>query len=99
LNVKGLVGICTKKNFLIHWRIGFPSWGGDEYGPPQRKMDHVRLFAKHFGIAITPEWFSEWVVKRLKGRWIEKLFRVEGYRGAWEGNDTCWRMAADLYLC
>ncbi|MEI7905186.1 MAG: hypothetical protein WCI43_07215, partial [Candidatus Firestonebacteria bacterium] len=21
------------------------------------------------------------------------------YRGAWEGNDTAWRTAADLYLC
>ncbi len=98
LNIKGLVGICTKKNYLIHWRIGFPSWGGDEYPDPTRVMDHPKLLFKHLAVAITSERLQGWVAKRLKGGLIERMFRVEGYRGAWEGNDTCWRMAADLYM-
>jgi len=31
LNLKGLVGTIGKKNQLIHWRMGFPLLGGDEY--------------------------------------------------------------------
>lgn len=98
LNVKGLVGICTKKNYLIHWRIGFPSWGGDEYPEPTRKRDHVLLALKHLGITLTPERLAASIAAWLKGGRIEKWFRLGPYRGSWEGNDTCWRMAADLYL-
>jgi uncharacterized protein (DUF362 family) len=31
LNLKGLVGTIGQKNQLIHWRMGFPLIGGDEY--------------------------------------------------------------------
>lgn len=31
LNLKGLVGTITDKNQLVHWRIGSPETGGDEY--------------------------------------------------------------------
>jgi uncharacterized protein (DUF362 family) len=31
LNLKGLVGSITEKNQLVHWRIGSPETGGDEY--------------------------------------------------------------------
>jgi len=31
LNLKGLVGCITEKNQLVHWRIGSPETGGDEY--------------------------------------------------------------------
>ncbi len=31
LNLKGLVGAITEKNHLVHWRVGFPAMGGDEY--------------------------------------------------------------------
>jgi uncharacterized protein (DUF362 family) len=31
LNMKGLVGINALKNLVVHWRIGFPAIGGDEY--------------------------------------------------------------------
>lgn len=98
LNIKGLVGMCTKKNYLIHWRIGFPSWGGDEYPEPVRKRDHFILALKHILSDITPEGIRAAVSIKLKGGAIEKLFSVGNYCGSWEGNDTCWRMAADLYL-
>lgn len=31
LNLKGLVGTIGIKNQLVHWRVGFPLIGGDEY--------------------------------------------------------------------
>lgn len=31
LNLKGLVGAVATKNQLVHWRVGFPLLGGDEY--------------------------------------------------------------------
>ncbi|MBW8002729.1 MAG: DUF362 domain-containing protein [Planctomycetes bacterium] len=31
LNLKGLVGAISDKNLLVHWRIGWPGIGGDEY--------------------------------------------------------------------
>jgi uncharacterized protein (DUF362 family) len=65
LNLKGLVGSITEKNQLVHWRIGIPETGGDEY------PDHDSLLAAQ-------------KAKVLK-------------RGAHPGNDTIWRMVADLY--
>jgi uncharacterized protein (DUF362 family) len=31
LNLKGLVGTMGTKNYLVHWREGFPAMGGDAY--------------------------------------------------------------------
>lgn len=31
LNLKGLVGTITDKNQLVHWKVGYPERGGDEY--------------------------------------------------------------------
>lgn len=31
LNLKGLVGAVTNKNQLVHWKVGSPETGGDEY--------------------------------------------------------------------
>lgn len=31
LNLKGLVGSIANKNQLVHWKVGFPLLGGDEY--------------------------------------------------------------------
>lgn len=65
LNLKGLVGTITEKNHLVHWRLGFPAIGGDEY----------------------PDFKS----------WIRGHFAKVKERGAWNGNDTIWRMVVDLY--
>ncbi len=65
LNLKGLVGINTVKNYLVHWRIGWPAIGGDEY----------------------PDFLS----------WLKSKTQKVVNRGAWNGNDTIWRMVVDLY--
>lgn len=31
LNLKGLVGSIINKNQLVHWKVGYPNIGGDEY--------------------------------------------------------------------
>lgn len=67
LNLKGLVGTVSQKNFLVHWREGFPFMGGDAYP-------------------------NLWL-------WFSDFFRKVKKRGAWNGNDTIWRMVVDLYSC
>ena len=65
LNLKGLVGSITQKNQLVHWRLGSPETGGDEYPDRDSYERGQRAVVTH--------------------------------RGAWPGNDTIWRMVADLY--
>lgn len=65
LNLKGLVGSIINKNQLVHWQVGYPEIGGDEY--PDKKSWEAGQNAK------------------IK------------HRGSWPGNDTIWRMVADLY--
>ena len=66
LNLKGLVGINTLKNYLVHWRVGWPAIGGDEY----------------------PNFWQ----------WFKSKTEKVTNRGAWNGNDTIWRMVVDLYM-
>ena len=44
LNLKGLVGSITEKNQLVHWRMGTPETGGDEY--PDRESYEAAKTAK-----------------------------------------------------
>lgn len=44
LNLKGLVGAITQKNQLVHWRVGYPEIGGDEY--PDEKSYKAAQTAK-----------------------------------------------------
>lgn len=41
LNLKGQVGAMTRKNQLVHWRIGSPETGGDEY-PDRESLERAR---------------------------------------------------------
>ncbi|MFR8069324.1 MAG: DUF362 domain-containing protein [Clostridium sp.] len=41
LNLKGLVGCVTQKNQLVHWKIGTPDTGGDEY-PDKESFEAAR---------------------------------------------------------
>jgi uncharacterized protein (DUF362 family) len=102
LNVKGLVGANSNKNLLPHWRIGHPGQGGDEFPAAHRRLDPLRVAIAHALTDRLPERLylaaRPWVpaaVSRLLER--HAACSHERYRGAWDGNDTCWRMAADLY--
>jgi uncharacterized protein (DUF362 family) len=103
LNLKGLVGIASNKNYLVHWRIGYPGSGGDEFPRAHSRADYVRLAARHLACDLLPESWHLALRRRLKGTVVDraletrKLSSYENYRGAWDGNDTTWRMTADLY--
>jgi len=103
LNIKGLVGANANKNYLIHWRIGFPSFGGDEYPSFGRLSDQIVLTTRHLLLDLLPEsWFLR-LRKAFRNTRLGIFFHdtkcvsFNMTRGSWEGNDTCWRMAADLY--
>ena len=103
LNIKGLVGINSNKNHLVHWRIGFPRTGGDEYPEPPRSIDYLVVSCRHLLLDLLPEGLTLRLRGALKNTPLSVLLNDIGgvsfraYRGAWSGNDTCWRMAADLY--
>lgn len=103
LNAKGLVGINANKNYLVHWKIGTPALGGDEFRNPALPADYALLALRHLLLDWLPERAFLAARRRWHGSRLGVLFEdtrglsFQHQRGAWAGNDTCWRMAADLY--
>ena len=115
LNIKGLVGICTNKNFLVHYILGEPSKGGDQIPDDFLSEKETKVvgferwmydtFLSHRSIAL------EMVHRVVFGVFYLKLAQKLGFKvpkqkrllepGNWYGNDSTWRMATDLYkvLC
>lgn len=113
LNFKGLVGINTNKNYLVHYTLGTPKSGGDETADSPTRADSTLLSARRIIIKVFfnrryPVMeklhnviFHSWLyvnVRRLLGKMglkqSDKSFATDG--GNWPGNDSCWRMVADL---
>ncbi len=109
LNLKGLVGINTNKNYLIHYRLGSPSTGGDQLPDRRPGRDRDR------GLVRLQRWaYDKLLARQSKG--ADAIYRVARgiYRstlkpfarisqdtlildaGNWHGNDSAWRMTADL---
>jgi uncharacterized protein (DUF362 family) len=106
LNIKGLIGTITNKNCLVHWRIGFPIFGGDEYPAPNKKRDYIKLYWQHFVFSIIPGsiYFNlrNFLNSTKFGFWYNKNIETEAQRekmlrGAFGSNDTTWRMTVDVY--
>jgi hypothetical protein len=106
LNVKGLIGTIAEKNGLVHWRIGFPRFCGDEYPRPRYAVDYVKLAIQHFLADIIPErlllFIRDWLRCSTAGRALQSFFQTEYQksrmlRGAFPSNDTTWRTAVDVY--
>jgi len=106
LNIKGLVGAIANKNTLVHWRIGFPLFGGDEYPSPPALSDYPKLFIQHFLNDFVPERVFIAVRDFFRGTSLAKKYselistsdqRAKVLRGAWDGNDSIWRMTVDIY--
>jgi len=110
LNQKGLVGICTNKNLIVHYTLGTPSEGGDQF--PENF-----LTKKERTIIKLERWmYDHFLAKRIIGyemihRFIYgflylKIFKHFGLKipkekrlldaGNWYGNDSAWRMVVDL---
>ena len=109
LNAKGLVGICTNKNYLVHYRLSSCRQGGDQY--PEGLFSPTEEF-----LIRTERWMYDHLLAS-RSRPLEYLHRAvysvhnattkrlglkvgEGKRqldaGNWHGNDSAWRMAVDL---
>ncbi len=106
LNIKGLIGTIANKNALVHWRLGFPALGGDEYPDPPNLSDYARLYTQHALAVGLPSYLYFHLRKRLRHTPLGAAYRrvttchsqrLRMLRGAWEGNDTIWRMTADVY--
>lgn len=107
LNLKGLVGTVTNKNCLIHYRVGTPSQGGDQLpnGRPATDLGIVRIqrwlmdrtLSKQTragdAIYATALWLYRRLIKPFRGVSADTVLR-DG--GNWSGNDSAWRMTADL---
>jgi hypothetical protein len=107
LNLKGLVGINTNKTYLVHYRVGTPREGGDQL--PDNISNGDRWFIKiqrwFFDHALAKQsWLGDRVYQNARAayRCFIRPFRpveettaiADG--GNWHGNDSAWRMAADL---
>lgn len=99
VNLKSLVGINARKNWLPHYVIGSPATGGDQF--PTRNVksaieNAIVLRAKTILLEGNP-------VFRFMARKLKSIgYRVFGNNkntirsGNWHGNDTVWRMSLDL---
>jgi len=112
LNIKGFVGINGDKNYLAHYRVGPPRSGGDEYPDSvcalrkasrqaRRRMSDTLLAPRKARLEAAFIALSR--LRRAAGRAARSLGllgppsvadRIDC--GDWRGNDTAWRMAADL---
>jgi uncharacterized protein (DUF362 family) len=110
LNAKGLVGINTNKNYLVHYTLGSPSEGGDQY--PDNLFTPVESF-----LIKTERWMYDHLLAS-RVRFLEYLHRstywlhnhttklldikIQEHKrlydaGNWYGNDSAWRMTVDLF--
>lgn len=109
MNVKGLVGVCTNKNLIVHYSLGSTKDGGDQYPPNHFTPMEERLIK-------TERWmYDAFLAKRsvpleyvhrsiywLHGKFIKPFgIKVEKKKrlldaGNWYGNDSAWRMCVDL---
>ncbi len=111
LNAKGLVGIATNKNLLVHYTLTSPSEGGDQYpdnllSPMEDVLlrierwmyDHLLAPRKRLleYIHRSMYWIHHHTTSRL-GVTVDDRKRLLD-AGNWYGNDTAWRMTVDLVM-
>lgn len=94
--MKNLVGINGDKNYLPHFRVGFPGQGGDQYPAPTWDL-LLRYWALRLALPLMAR---SMLLTRVVGGCLAMFHHVGGRNpyagGAWIGNDTVWRMTLDL---
>jgi uncharacterized protein (DUF362 family) len=109
LGGKGLVGINTNKNYLVHYTLGTPRSGGDQF------PDEFLNFKENFIIKAQRSLYDLLLARRnrvLDAAYIgvrhiyKNVFKgvlgtLEKEKaifdgGNWYGNDSAWRMVSDL---
>ena len=109
MNIKGLVGICTNKNLIVHYTLGLPGEGGDQFPPNHFTPMEERLIKTErwmYDIFLAKQsvpleylhrsiyWLHGKFLKPL-GLGVAKNKRLLDV-GNWYGNDSAWRMSVDL---
>jgi len=109
LNMKGLVGINTNKNYLIHYKLGSPRERGDQfpdnfYGLKEKMK--IKLQRMAFDIFLSKknklgDFVYEFIRKLGKFCFFKTSPELSKDRfvldsGNWYGNDSVWRMVIDL---
>ena len=108
LNAKGLVGININKNYLVHFTVGSPKEGGDEYFENiYNRKQEKKIKLKRWAIdkfLSKKNVFGDFLFDLLKkmgkiflsplGYSTKKTKNISG--GNWYGNDSAWRMTIDL---
>jgi hypothetical protein len=104
--LKNLVGINGQKSFLVHFRQGRPSTGGDEFPESISSLivlqTRVRdLLQKRSSVAFGALRQIWRVIKSVAGiqtvgtrENLNRKFYISA--GSWYGNQTIWRMVYDL---
>lgn len=109
LTTKGLVGISVNKNYLIHYKLGTPSEGGDQFPDgvlSAKETITVKLqrwaYDKFLSKRNPKADFLYDMAERLGKLLLKPLrFNLDKSKsildtGNWYGNDSAWRMAVDL---
>ncbi len=109
LNAKGLVGTVTNKNYLIHYTLGGTETGGDQYpsnvlSASERTLMKLQRFLYDRLLARKDKLGNRMFLaiynpfRRLARPLIRKSTdKINLYDGGnWHGNDSAWRMVADL---
>lgn len=109
LNLKGLVGVATNKNYLVHYSLTPPREGGDQFpdgllNPMEARLINTeRWMYDHLLAPRQP--LLEYLhrsIYRLHNSTTRRLgLKVDEHKrqldaGNWYGNDSAWRMAVDL---
>jgi len=107
LNAKGLVGINTDKNCLVHYRVGTPKEGGDQLPDTTDSADRAVIRIQRWcydNLLAEANPMSDLLYRALLGTYrllikpLRELNRQTAAQdsGNWHGNDSAWRMTADL---
>ncbi len=109
MNIKGLVGICTNKNLIVHYTLGLPSEGGDQFPPnhftalEQRLIKTERwMYDTFLAKQSVPLEYVHRTIYWVHGKFIKPFgIGVDKKKrlldvGNWYGNDSAWRMSVDL---
>jgi uncharacterized protein (DUF362 family) len=107
LNLKGLVGINTDKNYLVHYTLGTPATGGDQLPDGRPTFDRLIVGAQRtfYDVALARQSrvgdFAYRAAAAVYRRTVKPWRSISASTkivdaGNWYGNDSCWRMTADL---
>jgi hypothetical protein len=95
LSMKNLIGINGDKNWLPHYRAGFPSGGGDEF-PYSDAYSKLRRVGADIARGLLKRGIGGPVLRRLRAAENAAGLGERARNGNWWGNDTIWRTAIDL---